>query len=79
VSFDRTVNSHAMKTMLNHPVPFAGGKHYCKLLPLSRALDYFYTTSIKPNPYRSFQAKDALGIERLDNRTQDRIDGDVSK
>jgi hypothetical protein len=47
---DRTMelDSHIMSTPLDHPVPAAGGKLYCKLLSPAKALDWIYTDSLRP-------------------------------
>lgn len=42
------IDSHTMITPLDHPVPFAGGKMYCKLLSPAKALDWMYTDSLRP-------------------------------
>jgi hypothetical protein len=42
------IDSHTMSTPLDHPVPFAGGKFYCKLLSPVKALDWMYTDSLRP-------------------------------
>lgn len=44
------IDSHTMVTPLDHPVPFAGGKLYCKLLSPAKALDWMYTDSLRPVP-----------------------------
>lgn len=36
-----------MSTPLDHPVPFSGGKLYCKLLSPAKALDWMYTDSLR--------------------------------
>ena len=36
-----------MNTPLDHPVPFVGGKLYCKLLSPAKALDWMYTDSLR--------------------------------
>lgn len=41
------VDSHAMNTPIEHPVPFAGGKLYCKILSPARVLDWMYTDSLR--------------------------------
>jgi Alpha/beta hydrolase family len=46
------VGSHTMSTPVDHPVPFAGGKMYCKLLSPARAMEYIYTDSLRPCPVR---------------------------
>ena len=43
----RIIDSHTMTTPLDHPVPFAGGKLYCKLLSPARVLDWMYTDSLR--------------------------------
>ena len=45
----RTLQSHTMQTPVDHPVPFAGGKVYIKLLSPARALDWMYTDCLR-NP-----------------------------
>jgi hypothetical protein len=37
------VGSHTMSTPIDHPVPFAGGKMYCKLLSPACAMEYIST------------------------------------
>ena len=41
------IDSHSMQTSMDHPVPFAGGKLYCKLLSPARVLDWMYTDSLR--------------------------------
>lgn len=43
----RILDSHTMVTPLDHPVPFAGGKLYCKLLSPARAMDWMYSDSLR--------------------------------
>ena len=43
----RIIDSHTMNTPLDHPVPFAGGKLYCKLLSPAKVLDWMYTDSLR--------------------------------
>lgn len=43
----RIIDSHTMSTPLDHPVPFAGGKLYCKLLSPARVLEWMYTDSLR--------------------------------
>lgn len=41
------IDSHTMATPLDHPVPFAGGKLYCKILSAARVLDFMYTDALR--------------------------------
>lgn len=41
------VDSPAMLTEVDHPVPIVGGKLYCKLLSPARVLDYMYTDGLR--------------------------------
>lgn len=41
------IDSHTMSTPLDHPVPFAGGKLYCKILSPARVLDFMYTDALR--------------------------------
>jgi len=43
----RIIDSHTMNTPLDHPVPFAGGKLYCKLLSPAKVLDWMYTDALR--------------------------------
>lgn len=43
----RIIDSHTMQTPLDHPIPAAGGKLYCKLLSPARVLDWMYTDSLR--------------------------------
>lgn len=43
----RIIDSHRMTTEVDHPVPFVGGKLYCKLLSPARVLDWMYTDSLR--------------------------------
>ena len=43
----RIIDSHTMNTPIDHPVPFAGGKLYCKLLSPAKVLDWMYTDSLR--------------------------------
>jgi hypothetical protein len=71
------VDSHTLSTPVDHPVPFVGGKMYCKLLSPARAMDYMYTDSLRPSSFKetlqgmalnvklpfSFQRKPKVGVE----------------
>jgi hypothetical protein len=46
----RIVDSHTMQTPVDHPIPAAGGKLYCKLLSPARVLDWMYTDSLRRRP-----------------------------
>lgn len=46
----RTVHSHVMTTPIDHPVPFAGGKLYCKLLSPAKVLDWMFTDCLRSKP-----------------------------
>jgi len=46
----RVLHSPTMNTPLDHPIPNAGGKAYCKLLSPTKALDWIYTDSLRSSP-----------------------------
>ena len=46
----RFLDSPTMNTSIDHPIPHAGGKMYCKLLSPSKALDWIYTDSLRSSP-----------------------------
>jgi hypothetical protein len=64
------VGSHTMATPVDHPVPFAGGKMYCKLLSPARAMDYIYTDSLRQFPVR--EALNQMMNVRIPFRFQER-------
>lgn len=53
-SYKVMVNSYVMNTPLDHPVPFAGGKLYCKILSPAKVLDWMYTDALRHSLERNF-------------------------
>ncbi len=46
-NMQRVLDSHTMKTALDHPIPASDGKHYCKLLSPAKAMDWIYTDALR--------------------------------